>query len=102
MRPSNPCAARSQPIMPETVIPETVKTAGATPAGASDEASAAPAVQQMFDEIAPRYDLLNHTLSMNVDRLWWRRTALLFTDILRHTDARALDLCSGTGRMSVA
>lgn len=88
--------------MPETVIPETVKAAGATPAGASDEASAARAVQQMFDEIAPRYDLLNHTLSMNVDRLWWRRTARLFTDILRRKDARVLDLCAGTGDMSVA
>src|SRR5258708_9098767 len=102
MRPSNPCAARSQPIMPETVIPETVKTAGATPAGASDEASAARAVQQMFDEIAPRYDLLNHTLSMNVDRLWWRRTARLFTDILRHKDARVLDLSPAPGATPVA
>ena len=50
-----------------------VPGAGATPSGATDERSAARAVQQMFDEIAPRYDLLNHTLSMNVDRLWWRR-----------------------------
>lgn len=88
--------------MPETIIPETAKAAGATPAGASDEASAARAVQQMFDEIAPRYDLLNHTLSMNVDRLWWRRTARLFTHILRREDARVLDLCAGTGDMSMA
>ena len=46
---------------------------GTTPAGTSDEDSAAKAVRQMFDEIAPRYDLLNHVLSMNVDRLWWRQ-----------------------------
>jgi len=48
---------------------------GAKPAGAEDEAGAAEAVQQMFNSIAPRYDLLNHVLSANIDRLWWRRAA---------------------------
>jgi demethylmenaquinone methyltransferase/2-methoxy-6-polyprenyl-1,4-benzoquinol methylase len=75
---------------------------GTTPAGATDEQAAARAVQQMFDEIAPRYDLANHTLSMNVDRLWWRRTARSFSHILQRKDARILDLCAGTGDMSVA
>ena len=79
-----------------------IPAAGAMPSGAQDERSAARAVQQMFDEIAPRYDLLNHTLSMNVDRLWWRRTARTFTHILRRNDARVLDLCAGTGDMAVA
>jgi demethylmenaquinone methyltransferase / 2-methoxy-6-polyprenyl-1,4-benzoquinol methylase len=77
-------------------------TRGTTPAGTSDERSAAQAVRQMFDEIAPRYDFLNHVLSMNVDRLWWRRTARTFTPILSRNDARVLDLCAGTGDMSVA
>jgi demethylmenaquinone methyltransferase/2-methoxy-6-polyprenyl-1,4-benzoquinol methylase len=77
-------------------------TRGTTPAGTSDERSAAQAVRQMFDEIAPRYDFLNHVLSMNVDRLWWRRTARGFTPILSRSDARVLDLCAGTGDMSVA
>ena len=45
---------------------------GARPAGAVEEAGAAQAVRQMFDSIAPRYDLLNHLLSANVDRFWWR------------------------------
>ncbi len=75
---------------------------GTTPTGTSDEHSAALAVRQMFDEIAPRYDLLNHVLSMNVDRLWWRRTARTFTHIISRSSARVLDLCAGTGDMSVA
>ncbi len=75
---------------------------GTTPAGTSDENSAAQAVRQMFDEIAPRYDFLNHVLSMNVDRLWWRRTARFFSHILSQNNSRVLDLCAGTGDMSVA
>ncbi|HEY6308411.1 MAG TPA: ubiquinone/menaquinone biosynthesis methyltransferase [Candidatus Angelobacter sp.] len=78
------------------------RSSGTMPCGATDERSAARAVQQMFDEIAPRYDLLNHVLSLNVDRLWWRRTARTFVHILRRNDARVLDLCAGTGDMAVA
>ena len=81
--------------------PVTIAT-GATPAGAADEQSAARAVQQMFDEIAPRYDFLNHALSMNIDRLWWRRTARAFRNTLSRPDCCVLDLCAGTGDMSVA
>ena len=83
-------------------MPEPVKAVGATPAGTTDERSAAKAVQQMFDEIAPRYDFLNHALSMNIDRLWWRRTARTFSHILVRENARVLDLCAGTGDMAVA
>src|SRR5262249_25174766 len=79
-----------------------IPAVGASPAGASDETSAARAVEQMFDDIAPRYDFLNHTLSMNVDRLWWRRAARTFRHVLRRGDARVLDLCAGTGDMAVA
>jgi len=75
---------------------------GAKPAGAVDEASAARAVQQMFDSIAPRYDLLNHVLSANVDRLWWRRAARRFSAILARPDAQILDICCGTGDMTMA
>jgi demethylmenaquinone methyltransferase/2-methoxy-6-polyprenyl-1,4-benzoquinol methylase len=56
----------------------------------------------MFTSIAPRYDLLNHVLSFNVDRLWWRRTARTFRHILTQTEARVLDLCCGTGDMAFA
>ena len=77
-------------------------TTGAKPAGAMDEASAAQAVRQMFDAIAPRYDLLNHVLSANVDRLWWRRTAQRFRATLAEPDAAVLDICCGTGDMTMA
>ena len=75
---------------------------GAAPAGAPDPRSAARAVREMFTAIAPRYDLLNHVLSFNVDRLWWRRTARTFTHILGRADAKILDLCCGTGDMTFA
>jgi ubiquinone/menaquinone biosynthesis methyltransferases len=75
---------------------------GAKPQGSSDEASAAHAVQQMFDSIAPRYDLLNHVLSANVDRLWWWRTARRFRPILTNPNAAVLDICCGTGDMTMA
>ena len=73
---------------------------GAAPQGARDPQSAAKAVREMFTSIAPRYDLLNHVLSFNVDRLWWWRTARTFEAILRRPNAQALDLCCGTGDMA--
>ena len=75
---------------------------GAQPAGAADERAAAGAVREMFSTIAPRYDLLNHVLSMNVDRLWWRRAARTFRPLLQRPGGRVLDLCCGTGDMGLA
>jgi demethylmenaquinone methyltransferase/2-methoxy-6-polyprenyl-1,4-benzoquinol methylase len=77
-------------------------TTGAKPVGANDETSAAQAVRQMFNSIAPRYDLLNHLLSANIDRLWWRRTASRFRAILEDGDTAILDICCGTGDMTMA
>jgi demethylmenaquinone methyltransferase / 2-methoxy-6-polyprenyl-1,4-benzoquinol methylase len=75
---------------------------GARPIGAEDETSAAQAVRQMFDSIAPRYDLLNHLLSANVDRVWWRKTARTFRSVLARPEANVLDVCCGTGDMTMA
>jgi demethylmenaquinone methyltransferase/2-methoxy-6-polyprenyl-1,4-benzoquinol methylase len=75
---------------------------GSAPEGASSPDAAARAVRAMFTSIAPRYDLLNHVLSLNIDRLWWRRTARSFAQILAQPDARVLDLCCGTGDMTFA
>jgi demethylmenaquinone methyltransferase/2-methoxy-6-polyprenyl-1,4-benzoquinol methylase len=78
------------------------RVVGAAPLGAGDRDSAARAVREMFTSIAPRYDLLNHVLSFNIDRLWWWRTARKFDAILRRPRVRVLDLCCGTGDMTFA
>jgi demethylmenaquinone methyltransferase/2-methoxy-6-polyprenyl-1,4-benzoquinol methylase len=53
----------------------------------------------MFGDIAPRYDLLNHLLSLNVDRYWrWRTTRLVAPE----GTAPILDLCTGTGDLALA
>ena len=56
-------------------------------------------VKQMFREIAPRYDLMNHLLSMNIDRYWRRRTVHL---VPIESSAPILDLCTGTGDLAFA
>lgn len=84
-------------------MPETKPTiVGAAPEGASDQDSAERVVREMFTSIAPRYDLLNHVLSFNVDRIWWQRAARTFGHILARPNARVLDLCCGTGDMTLA
>jgi demethylmenaquinone methyltransferase/2-methoxy-6-polyprenyl-1,4-benzoquinol methylase len=75
---------------------------GAAPRGTTDASSAAQAVREMFTSIAPRYDLLNHVLSFNIDRVWWRRAARTFRQVLSRPDVRVLDLCCGTGDMTFA
>ena len=56
-------------------------------------------IRRMFGEIAPRYDLLNHLLSMNADRYWrWRMVRLAPPQ----GDAPILDVCTGTGDLAFA
>jgi demethylmenaquinone methyltransferase / 2-methoxy-6-polyprenyl-1,4-benzoquinol methylase len=81
---------------------KTMPAMGARPIGANDEAQAAESVRQMFDAIASRYDLLNHVLSANIDRLWWRRAARQFRDVLARREAEILDICCGTGDLTMA
>jgi demethylmenaquinone methyltransferase / 2-methoxy-6-polyprenyl-1,4-benzoquinol methylase len=60
----------------------------------------ATAVQGMFSAIAPRYDLLNHLLSLNIDKLWRRRAV----DILlsgQNPAGTYLDACAGTMDLAV-
>ena len=85
-----------------TPLPSPDPTPGARPTGVFDPAAAAQNIQQMFDAIAPRYDLLNHLLSAGIDRIWWRRTARAVRPILARPEAVVLDLCCGTGDMTLA
>jgi demethylmenaquinone methyltransferase/2-methoxy-6-polyprenyl-1,4-benzoquinol methylase len=75
---------------------------GTRPDGAQTEAEAAAHVREMFGQIAPRYDLLNHLLSLDVDKLWRRRVARRFAGVLQDTKACVLDLCCGTGDLAFA
>jgi demethylmenaquinone methyltransferase / 2-methoxy-6-polyprenyl-1,4-benzoquinol methylase len=75
---------------------------GTRPEGARDEAEAAVRVREMFGRIAPRYDLLNHLLSLDIDKLWRRRVARKFSAVLQNPGARVLDLCCGTGDLAFA
>jgi demethylmenaquinone methyltransferase / 2-methoxy-6-polyprenyl-1,4-benzoquinol methylase len=76
--------------------------AGARPTGALTEADAAANIQQMFDTIAPTYDRANHLLSVGIDRYWWTRAARTLRPILGRPEAVVLDLCCGTGDMTLA
>jgi demethylmenaquinone methyltransferase/2-methoxy-6-polyprenyl-1,4-benzoquinol methylase len=56
----------------------------------------------MFGRIAPRYDFLNHLLSLDIDKIWRRRVAGRFSGVLHNPTARVLDLCCGTGDLALA
>jgi demethylmenaquinone methyltransferase/2-methoxy-6-polyprenyl-1,4-benzoquinol methylase len=56
----------------------------------------------MFARVAPRYDLLNHLLSFQVDRYWRRFTVARLAPVLGRDGVQVLDLCCGTGDLLVA
>jgi len=76
--------------MHETEVEERVADAAAE-GGAEKRAY----VRTVFEQIAPRYDLLNHLLSLNIDRMW-RRRALRALRWDSAPEGRYLDLCAGT------
>jgi demethylmenaquinone methyltransferase/2-methoxy-6-polyprenyl-1,4-benzoquinol methylase len=75
---------------------------GAQPAGARSEQEAARWVSGMFARVAPRYDLANHLLSFNIDRYWRSYTVRRVRPVLQRPGARVLDLCCGTGDLTLA
>ncbi len=56
-------------------------------------------VRQMFAEIAPRYDLMNHVLSLNIDTHWRAKTLRI---LKLKAGAPVLDACTGTGDLAIS
>ncbi|MFM9904194.1 MAG: bifunctional demethylmenaquinone methyltransferase/2-methoxy-6-polyprenyl-1,4-benzoquinol methylase UbiE [Pyrinomonadaceae bacterium] len=65
------------------------------------EAAHANAVREMFSGIARRYDLLNHVLSLNIDKRWRRKVRLEIQPILDKRQSVVLDVACGTGDLSL-
>jgi len=83
-------------------MPEAAAAKGTRPEGAQSDADASRRVREMFTQIAPRYDLLNHLLSLQFDRLWRARVTRLMRPILARPEAKVLDLCCGTGDLALS
>lgn len=56
-------------------------------------------VEEMFDNIAPTYDKLNHIMSLNIDRIWRRRVVRI---IKRSKASKIMDVATGTGDLAIA
>jgi demethylmenaquinone methyltransferase/2-methoxy-6-polyprenyl-1,4-benzoquinol methylase len=56
-------------------------------------------VEEMFDNISPKYDTLNHVLSVNIDKLWRKKT---INKLKTHSPVQILDIATGTGDFAVA
>ncbi|HEV8592005.1 MAG TPA: bifunctional demethylmenaquinone methyltransferase/2-methoxy-6-polyprenyl-1,4-benzoquinol methylase UbiE [Pyrinomonadaceae bacterium] len=67
----------------------------------ANEMAHSRAVRDMFSGIAGRYDLLNHVLSMNIDKRWRRLVRTKLQDILDNENAVILDVACGTGDLSI-
>jgi demethylmenaquinone methyltransferase / 2-methoxy-6-polyprenyl-1,4-benzoquinol methylase len=75
---------------------------GTTVGNGVDEQATASAVRTMFAAVAPRYDLLNHLLSVGFD-IWWRRaTVRALEPVLSYPSSVVADLCCGTGDLALA
>lgn len=76
---------------------------GGSPLGKPDEKTAtAQAVRAMFDQVAPRYDFLNHFLSLGFDIAWRRAAARELHAVLARPGSVAVDVCCGTGDLALA
>jgi demethylmenaquinone methyltransferase/2-methoxy-6-polyprenyl-1,4-benzoquinol methylase len=80
--------------MPVSELDGAQETAVAISAAAGGEEKRAY-VQRIFSQIAPRYDLLNHLLSFNIDKAW-RRVAIATLNWQRAPSGTYVDLCAGT------
>lgn len=67
----------------------------------ADELKHARTVREMFSRISPKYDFLNHFLSVNIDKGWRRLVGKKLRSILDKKDSVVLDVACGTGDLSV-
>ena len=65
----------------------------------NQEQSKKEQVEQMFDNIAPTYDRLNHIMSLNIDRVWRRRVMRI---VRRSKAHKIMDVATGTGDLAIA
>src|SRR5713101_7790115 len=79
--------------------PATGKTPGELAAASALLDKRETRIRRMFSAIAPSYDLLNHLLSLNIDKYWRRRTTRLVPPA---GTGPILDLCTGTGDLALA
>jgi demethylmenaquinone methyltransferase / 2-methoxy-6-polyprenyl-1,4-benzoquinol methylase len=63
-----------------------------------EDASKKAQVTEMFDQIAPRYDLLNHALSLGIDILWRRKAINLLKP---YQPERVVDMATGTADFAI-
>jgi len=56
-------------------------------------------VEEMFDNISPKYDLLNHILSANIDKIWRKRVIRM---LAKHHPSEILDIATGTADFAIA
>lgn len=74
-----------------------------SPLGTPENPEAAGrAVRSMFAAVAPRYDFLNHALSLGFDLAWRRATARALQDVLARPASVVADVCCGTGDLAFA
>ena len=86
--------SRHNEMQPSLTKPDSIDDATGEPL---DKSGAR--VEEMFRQIAPRYDAMNHLLSLNTDRYWrWRAVSKLRID----GQAPILDVCTGTGDLAIA
>ncbi len=67
----------------------------------ADELEHARTVREMFSRISPKYDFLNHFLSVNIDKSWRKIVAEKLKDVLQKKEAIVLDVACGTGDLSI-
>lgn len=91
-----------EPVLTQKELSSKTISQGTRPDGIANEAEASRKVREMFTKIAPRYDLVNHVLSLEMDRMWRARMARILRPILDREEAKILDLCCGTGDLAFA